>query len=130
MIPAEKNIVIRRGDTKEIFFRVRTKVWNSGTSSWEPGPYKDLTGYTIESQVREAKSSVTVLLTFTIILGDQGDPVDGRGAVLMRIHGSLTAAVSTAIAAGVFDVQFTEPDTDPYTYIEGTVEFTEDVTRA
>jgi hypothetical protein len=129
MQPAVKDITIRRGDTKEIFFRVRTKVWNGTTSAWEPGPYKDLTGYTVAAQVRQTKSSNTVLLTFAVTLGNQAEPVNGRGAVLLKIPGSETAGVPTNIATGVYDVQFTEPDGDPFTYLEGNVLFTEDVTR-
>ena len=129
MDPATKNIKIRRGDTKELFFRVRTKVWDSGTSQYVPGPYKDLTGYGIAAQIRETKSSSSVLLTFTVTMGDQTEPTQGRGSVLLRIHGGLTGTVPLAVTSGVYDVQFTEPDTDPYTYLEGNVEFTEDVTR-
>ena len=130
MTPFVKNINIRRGDTKEMFFRVRTKVWNAGTSTYDPGPYKDLTGYTITAQVRQTKSSVTPLLEFNITIGNQADEVDGRGAVLMKIPASQTASVPTSIPTGVYDVQFTEPDTDVFTYLEGAVTFDEDVTRA
>jgi hypothetical protein len=129
MTPYQKNIGIRRGDTKEIFFRVRTKVWDEGTSTYVPGPYKDLTGYTITSQVRETKGSVATLLTFTVTLGNQADLVDGRGAVFMKITDDDTQAVSTAISTAVYDVQFQEPDGDKFTYIEGNVAFDEDVTR-
>lgn len=130
MIPYVKDIKIRRGDTKEIFFRVRTKVWNETTSAFEPGPYKDLTGYTITSQIRQAKSSATPLLTFVITVGNQADVTNGRGAVLMKISGTDTATVPLNITSGVYDVQFTEPDTDVFTYLEGSVAFDEDVTRA
>jgi hypothetical protein len=129
MNPFKKDIGIRRGDTKEIFFKVRTKVWDSGTSAYVPGPYKDLTGYTITSQVREQKASVATLLTFTVTLGNQADLVDGRGAVFLKIDSDDTQAVSTAITKGVWDVQFEEPDGDKFTYIEGDVVFDEDVTR-
>ena len=129
MEPAKKDITIRRGDTKEIFFRVRTKVWNATTSLWGPGPYKDLTGYTIASQVRQTKGANTTLLDFDVTIGNQADVTNGRGAVLLKIPGSETATVPTNVATGVYDVQFTEPDGDPFTYLEGNVLFTEDVTR-
>jgi hypothetical protein len=129
MQPATKDITIRRGDTKEIFFRVRTKVWNGTTLAWEPGGYKDLTGYTVAAQVRETKDAVGVLLTFAVTLGNQADLENGRGGVLLKIPGSETAAVPLATVTGVYDVQFTEPDGDPFTYLEGNVLFTEDVTR-
>jgi hypothetical protein len=129
MQPAVKDITIRRGDTKELFFRVRTKVWNATTSAWEPGPYKDLTGYTVAAQVRTAKDATSILLTFAVTLGNQADLTNGRGAVLLKIPGTDTAAVPLATVTGVYDVQFTEPDGDPFTYLEGNVLFTEDVTR-
>jgi hypothetical protein len=130
MEPFKKDITIKRGDTKEIFFRVRTKVWNETTSVWEPGPYKDLTGFTVTSQVRTTKASTDPpLLTFAVTLGNQADLVNGRGAVLLKLTPVQTASVATSIPTGVYDVQFTEPDTDAFTYLEGNVLFTEDVTR-
>jgi len=130
MQPYVKNINVRRGDTKEMFFRVRTKVWNATTNLWEPGPYKDLTGFTVTSQIRQAKSSSTPLLTFVCSLGNQADTVNGRGAVFMKVSGANTATVPLNITSGFYDVQFTEPDTDVFTYLEGGVTFDEDVTRA
>lgn len=129
MIPTLKNITIRRGDTKELFFRVRTKVWDDVELKFVPGPYKDLTGYTIESQVRESKSSPSTLLVFGVTVGNQADPESGLGSVLLKLTAAQTASVPIEITSGVFDVQFTEPDTDAFTYIEGTVTFMEDVTR-
>lgn len=129
MNPTQKNITVRRGDTKEIFFRVRTKVWDAVTSKYVPGPYKDLTGYTVTSQIRETKGSATTLLVFTVTTGDQADLIDGRGSVYGKIQDEDTQDVSLAINAGVWDVQFENSTGDKSTYIEGTVTFESDVTR-
>lgn len=130
MEPFVKNIKIRRGDTKEIFFRVRTKVWDAGLSEFVPGPYKDLTGYTIEAQVRASKDDVgTPLLEFAVTLGNQADEAQGRGAVLLKLTPAETASVPLNIPSGVYDVQFAEPDADAFTYLEGGVTFDKDVTR-
>ncbi len=129
MEPFQKDIKIKRGDTKEIFFRVRTKVWNAVDLVFEPGPYKDLTGFTVTSQVRATKASADPLLTFAVTLGNQADLTDGRGAVLLKLTAVQTASVPLATVAGVYDVQFSEPDADVFTYLEGNVLFTEDVTR-
>lgn len=130
MKPYVKAIDIRRGDTKELFFRVRTKVWNATTLVYDPGPYKDLTGYTITSQVRQAKSSATVLLTFTCMIGNQADATAGLGAVYMVISADDTATVPLNVTGGFYDIQFTEAGGNVFTYIEGAVTFDEDVTRA
>lgn len=129
MEPFKKDIKIRRGDTKEIFFRVRTKVWDNATSTYIPGPYKDLTGYTVTSQVRANSDATEVLATFAVTLGEQTDEVNGRGAVLLKLSAAQTAAIPTSQASGVYDVQFTEPDADVFTYLEGGVTFVKDVTR-
>lgn len=129
MTPFQKDIKIRRGDTKEIFFRVRTKVFNELTLAWEAGPYKDLTGYTVSAQVRTTKDAATPLLTFAVTLGNQADEAVGRGAVLLKITAAQTAAVPLSTTTGFYDVQFTEPDLDVFTYVEGAVLFSEDVTR-
>lgn len=129
MEPYPKDIKIKRGDTKEIFFRVRTKVWDNATSAFVAGPYKDLTGYTITAQVRQTKAASTVLATFSVTIGNQADVDAGRGAVLLKLTPIETAAIPTNITTGVYDVQFNEPDADAFTYLEGNILFTEDVTR-
>lgn len=127
MIPYPKNITIRFGDAKEIFFRVRERVW-SGTE-WVAGDYRDLTGWTILSQVRATTEDPIPLLEFTATLGDQTDLVNGIGSVYLKLTGAETAGVTRTITTGKWDVELTDDLGDPYTYVAGDVTFTKDVSR-
>lgn len=129
MIPTTLDITIRFGDYKEIFFRVRDRVFNSGTGEWEPGSYRNLTGYTILSQVRLTEDDPTPLLTFTSTLGNQAEPVNGTGSVLLKLTGTQTGGVSRTTTKAKWDVQMTDPAGDPATYIAGDVTFVKDVSR-
>lgn len=129
MIPTTLDITIRFGDYKEIFFRVRDRVFNSGTGQWETGNYRDLTGYTVLSQVRVLEDDAAPILTFTSTLGNQADPVNGTGAVLLKLTGTQTAGVSRTTTKAKWDVQMTDLSGDPATYIAGDVTFVKDVSR-
>lgn len=119
MIPAVLNITITRGDTCEVFFRVRSKNAN-GT----PGEYINLTGNTAKSQVRATVKAVVISAEFTCTLTDQ---VTIPGGVLLRLTPIQTAAIIEDTA--VWDVQLTTA-TDNYTYLSGVVTIRDDVTRA
>jgi len=126
MKPAKHDIEIRRGDTYELFFRVRTRVWNPTTEVWEAGAYRDLTGYEVTAQLRTAADAATVEIEFTCVLTNQ---TTVPGGVLVRATPAQTQAL--IITAGVYDVQL-DPDgtgDDKYTYLEGDVTITKDVTR-
>lgn len=127
MIPAKRDITIRFGDIHEIFFRVRTKTWNG--TAWVLGPYQDLTGWTVLCQVRKTSEDATVLLTYTVTLGNQAEPVAGLGAVYLKLTGVQTASVSRIETAAVYDIQLTDAAGNPQTYCEGKVMFTKDVSR-
>ena len=129
MKPLKKDIEIRRGDTFELFFRVRTRVWNpalnGGAGGYEPGPYRDLTGYTVTSQFRSSEDAADPALTFTCTLTNQ---TTTPGGVLVRATPAQTAALT--IFAGGYDVQLaTAGMVDAWTYIEGTVTVDKDWTR-
>jgi hypothetical protein len=124
MRPAVHNIEIYRGDTFEIFFRVRTKVFNEIDQEWEPGPYKVLTGWTGLAQIRASADAVSIDATLTVTLSNQ---TTTPGGVLCRLTPTETAALS--ITAGVWDVQLTD-GTDTFTYITGSVAVVKDVARA
>lgn len=128
MEPYTMPITIRRGDTKEIFIRVRTAVWNSTTDVWEPGPYKDLTGYTFLAQIRLLDD--TLVATFTITMSDQSDLTNGIGAILLKITDETTLAISSTLTTGLWDLKFTEPDGDTFTYVEGAVTFKKGISHA
>lgn len=129
MIPFKKDITIRFGDTKELFFRVRERTFNAGTGLYEPGAYRDLTGCTVLAQVR-ATTEGAVLLTFESTLGNQADPVDGKGAVYLLIDAVDTATVTRTVLSGVWDCQITDSAGKNYTFVAGAVVFTKDVSRA
>lgn len=128
MIPVSLPITIRRGNTKEIFFRVRDRVWDDTANEWVPGPYRDLTDYEINAQVRETATSQTPLLTFMATMGDQTNP-ELRGSILLKVTDEATATVPAELKNGVWDCNLTEPDGDTFTYIEGIVTFTTSVTK-
>lgn len=118
MIPATLNLVVIRGDTYEVFFRVRAKNAN-GT----PGEYINLTGYTAKSQIRATSKSVSVSAEFACTIADQ---VTVPGGVLLRLTPVQTAAILED--TGAWDVQLSTVS-DTYTYISGTVTIKDDVTR-
>jgi hypothetical protein len=126
--PAVHDTSIYRGDTYELFFRVRTQVWNpllnGGAGGLEPGPYRDLTGFTGAAQFRSSPDAVDPPeLIFTVTIVDQ---LVTLGGVLVYASPAQTAAI--AISAGVYDVQLSD-GVDKWTYIKGAVAVDPDVTR-
>jgi hypothetical protein len=126
--PTVHDIEIYRGDTFELFFRVRTRVWNpalnGGLGGYEPGPYRDLTGFTPKAQIRSSAGAADPpALEFVCSLSNQ---TTTPGGVLVRATPALTEAL--VIDAGVYDVQLSD-GTDKYTYIKGAVAVDPDVTR-
>jgi hypothetical protein len=131
MTPARKDLQIRFGDTHKIFFRVYERVLNEATGVYVKGDPKDLTNVEISAQVKRSADEVSPLLEYVVTKGDQADLALGRGSVLLECGAADTAglrALSPQPLSGVWDCQFTE-DSDVFTYIEGTVTFSKDVTR-
>lgn len=118
MIPATLNITIVRGDTCEIFFRVRGKLSNG-----QPGEYVNLTGSIAKSQIRATSKAPTVSAEFTCSISNQ---TTVPGGVLLRLTPIQTAAIIES--TGMWDVQL-DTATDTYTYLSGTVTIKDDVTR-
>lgn len=129
MTPWPKDIKIKRGDTKEIYFRVRTRVWNpalnGGAGGYEAGPYRNLTGWTVLAQIRATQDSATPLAEFDATLSDQ---VADTGGVLLKLSPADTAAIPSGTHG--YDVQLTDANGDVWTYIEGEVEVSKDYSRA
>ena len=123
MTPYHKDITIRRGDTKTIFFRIRERTWNG--TEWVAGAYRDLTGWTAKSEIRPDADSNTVLATFTPTLSDQSTV---PGGVTLKLSAATTAALNFTTPA-VWDVQLTDGSGNVHTYMEGTVTLTKDVTK-
>ena len=130
MIPAPVNITIRRGDTKNIFFRVRERTWNpalnGGAGGYEAGPYRDLTGWSVLSQIRESKDAADPAATFAVTLSNQ---TTTPGGVTLKLTAAVTKDMVLPPTGGVWDVQLTDAAGDVHTYIEGSVAFEKDVSR-
>ncbi len=127
--PFKKDIKVRFGDTKEVFFRVRDLEWDDAQEKFVPGAYRDLTGVTVTAQIRETLDSNNPLVSFTATLGTQSDLSLGRGSVSLRLTPAQTAAIPRETSTGKWDCEFEYPSGDTFTYIEGDVTFTKDVTR-
>lgn len=125
MKPWPHDLSIRRGDTKELFFRVRERVWDETTSAYIPGAYRDLTGWTVLAQYRATEDANEVLAEFAATIMDQGVT---PGGVLLRLTPAQTASLT--ILTGVWDCQLTDPAGDVYTYIAGKVAVDKDVSRS
>lgn len=132
MSPVKKDVTIRFGDSHQIFFRVRERVWSELEDKFVPGPYRDLTGWTVLAQIRATTDSEVVLLTYTPTLGNQADEVLGRGSIWLDITPTQTnqvRAMNPQPTGGVYDVQLTTPAGEVYTYLEGKINFAKDVSR-
>lgn len=132
MTPISKNVTIRFGDHHRIFFRVREREWDELQGKYVPGPYRDLTGYTILSQIRTTADDATTLAQYAPTLGNQADLELGRGAVWLDLTATETGALrdlDPRPKEAVYDVQLTTPASEVYTYVEGKVVFVQDVSR-
>ena len=114
MTPAQKDITLYRGDTYELFARIK-----DGS-----GVYRDLTGWVGLAQYRATVDDSTVLATFSVVLGNQ---TTAPGSFFMRLTDTVTAALT--VLSGVYDLQFTFPDGTKGTYMAGKVTVTKDVSR-
>jgi hypothetical protein len=121
MKPADYNIEIYKGDTYELFVRVRERLANG-----DPGDYLDLTGATGKAQVRASEASPTVVAEFTVTLGNQ---TLTPGAVLLSLSSAETTAMVLA-SAGRWDFQITFADGKVRTLLRGTATLILEVTRA
>lgn len=127
MQPYQQDVTSWRGDYYAAAFRVRSRVWNpmlnNGTGGWEPGPYKDLTGWTGDYQLRDDPDTTTAAATGVVEILDQVTYLGG-----VRYHLPGTAVVDLA-GPYFYDVQLTDPDGNPRTFVAGTHTFDKDVTR-
>jgi hypothetical protein len=127
--PAVQDITVRQGDRFDLFVRLRQKVWNpalnGGLGDWEPGPYVDLTGKTVRSQIRTTSDAAAVAATFTPTISDQ---VALKGGCLLTLFPVDTRSLSVN---GVYDVEVetTATPTDTETFLEGAVTVKKDTTR-
>ncbi len=124
MIPAPHNITIKRGDTYSLFARARDKVWDAINGVYVPGDYKDLTGWTGLCQLRASEDAVEIVATPAIVLGNQGTT---PGSFFMNMTAAQTAGIT--VIQGVYDIEFTTPAGEVYTYLGGTWSLSKDVSK-
>ena len=124
MIPAVRDIEIKKGDTFRLFFRIR-----SANPDGTPGAYINLTGKFPKAQLRKADNSL--ITEFSATLGDQ---TAYPGSVLIRL-GPVTTAGLAPMTDAKYDVQVSSvsPATitnsdDNYTYLAGSAKIIADVT--
>ncbi len=124
MIPAVRDIEIKKGDTFRLFFRVRAMLPNGS-----PGDYYDLTGTFPKAQLKKADG--TQMAEFSATLGDQ---VAFPGSILLRL-GPVTTAGLEVTTTAKYDVQVSSVDPttiddsdDVDTYLEGKATILADVT--
>ena len=122
--PGVVNLNVYQGDRFELFFRLRSQTWDAVNEMWIPGPYMDLTGATVKSQLRETKESATVAAEFACTLADQAT---SPGSVLCVLTPAQTTLLSKA--SYYYDVQVTRGTDFVTTYIAGQVMVTPEVTR-
>jgi hypothetical protein len=124
MKPATQDLYIYRGDFFEFFFRVRTRVFDLGTSKWIAGDYRDLTGWTGTAQVRATADASTILGSFLATVVDQTVTL---GGVYVTMEAGDTASLPVGTAK--WDCQLIDVAGKPRTYLAGDVVIAGDVTR-
>jgi hypothetical protein len=124
MQPAVHDITIYRGDSYELFVRLREKVWDAETSTFIPGSYISLASMTGKAQLRATADDASVAVEFTVTTGNQ---TTTPGSAYMRLTAAQTGGLT--LTEGVYDLQFTDASTNVQTYLKGAVEIVKDVTR-
>ena len=119
MKPASLDLEIYKGDTFEVFFRVRAK-----NTDGTPGEYLVLTGGTVKSQIRATATSPQLIAEFAPTLSDQ---IETPGGITLTLTPELTTDITDSI--GVWDVQVTKATGETNTYLAGKVTFINQVTH-
>jgi hypothetical protein len=119
--PATQNITIKRGDSFDLFFRVK------GRNAQGDLIYLDLTGVDPAAQIRS--SDGVLLVAFTCTLANQSTL---PGGVLLRLEDTDTGPLEAPLTNGKWDVELKWPGVngDRKTVLEGNVTVTEDYTHA
>lgn len=129
MEPYPKQIKVYRGDYFYDSFRVRHRVWNpaynDGLGGWGPGPYRDMSGWTGNFQIRATHDSEAVMGQGDVFIIDQGEILGG-----VQFSMEHTETESLIRGEAVYDVQLTDPDGRPHTFLAGVALIDPDVTRA
>lgn len=119
-LPPTHTIEFVAGDVLKFRFQVTDKDMDDPDAVPVP---RDLTGYTVLSQVRQTATSADILATWELV-GTLGDD----GIISMRIDGPDTQTWS-AIKTMVSDIQVTDTAGDPETVLSLVINAAQDVTR-
>jgi len=122
MKPAKLDLTIYRGDTFQVFGRIRERVLVDGV--YVDGDLVDLTGWVGLAQMRSGVDVVEVAAVLTVDIADQGTTL---GGFFLRMTAVQTAALSLTTAK--YDLQFTLPDDTVHTFLYGDVTLTKDVSQ-
>lgn len=99
-----RSITRKQGDTFKFNFRAETG----------NGVPINLTGYTIKLQVRESAGSPTAFINLST-----GNGITINGADNNRVSCYLQDLSNVPVGRWVYDVEFTEPSGDKFTWLEG-----------
>lgn len=116
MKPGTLDLEVYRGDSFELFGRIRTTT---------AGSYLDLTGWVGIAQIRSDPDSDSVIESFSVTLGNQST---APGSVFVRLTAAQTSDL--AFTSAQWDLQFTLPDGTVRTYLKGKVTLNKDISRA
>lgn len=121
MVPASRNITIRRGDTFRLFFRLKYVNVDSSVT------YPDLTSWGSGlSQVRQGVDG-SIVATMAVTKSNQ---TTYPGGILLSISAATTAALNPNPTNDlVWDFEITNHLGENDTYIEGAVTFVKDVSK-
>lgn len=120
MIPGVLNLSLYRGDSVDLVVRLREKNLD-GT----PGPYVNLSGVTVRSQIRQTEDSTNILATFVSTVMDQAVTPGGVRLTLASAATSLLPVLTPLR----WDLEITHTGGHVRTYLRGNVSVQADVTR-
>jgi hypothetical protein len=123
-LPGTYALNIYQGDLIVKVFRLRDATIDPVTGDVIPGDYKDLTGKTVQSEIRTTKNNPTVAAAFTGAV--DADQVTNKGQLSI----TMLPAVSKTLSEGnyVWDLQVKTSTTDIKTYLAGPLVVVGDVT--
>lgn len=119
MLPAKLDFTIYKGSTQS-----KPMQWKSGS----PLLPVDITGCTIQMQIRETADSTAVLDTLTTGNGRITIDSAATGEFSLHFPADTTSAMSTAFT--VYDLEVVYPGNNPkYTILYGKINYVQEVTR-
>lgn len=130
MTPATRNISFKRGDSHDLYFRLREQIWDEENEVWVNGDYINFTGWTVAAQLRDDKTDVLLADFVGLITPNQDDPlVTGSGVIRLLPAATKDIEITGKSRKGFYDAQFTSPEGEVITFFEGTATIKRDATR-